>query len=205
MTIKFMAACAALVSLSACDTPVAATAGQTDFNSARATFAALSDNPRSAEPGGSASYIGKISSNATINEGGGYTIVGDMEMDIDFASNGTNVSGSITQVNLIDSLNADGTQTMTNGAGTETPGTLTISGSRVDSGIFATATGQLGAVLPDSGIETRAAMNLQMAGSVRSTVETSDTVLGTFTGVGAATSLDGMAVTLSNGQFYGRN
>jgi hypothetical protein len=208
MTFKYVLVAAALVGLSACDSALEATKNSTDFNIAYATYGNLLGSPFSSAPSGGGTYNGEVTSNAFINGKGGYRIVGDMDMTIDFGQAGSNLSGAITDINLLDDVYSVATQQMTNGNGAN--GSLSIAGSRSGSSISANATGRLGAVLADedgdsSMLETRADINWRMVGNVRTTTKVSDTVLGTFSGSGTQTSVNGMTVSTSGGEFYGRN
>ena len=208
MFVKYLTACAAFVSLSACDEPLAATRNIADFNQAYATYGDLLSSPSSAAPSGGGTFKGKITSNARIDDLNVYKILGDMAMDIDFERSGVNVSGAITNINLFDLRSVTGDQRMTNGNGEN--GSLTIVGLRTGSSIRANATGRLGAVLPDvngdsTSLETSADINLNMLGNVRTTNNVSDTVLGTFNNIGRASDTNGMIVQTSGGEFYGMN
>jgi hypothetical protein len=208
MFLKTLSALAALITVSACDEPVAATQNVADFDTAFATFGDLINRPLSSAPSGGGTYNGKITANAIIADEGGYQIVGNLGMNIDFSRSGANLAGTVTDINLIDTFNSAGTQRMTNGDGAN--GSLTVAGSRSGSTVSANATGRLGAVLLDnegnsSFLETRADIDWTMTGRVRTTNRVSDTVIGTFDGTGTATSVNGMSVLVSGGEFFGTN
>jgi hypothetical protein len=208
MNIKLATACVALLGMAACDTAVAPTQGQSDLNAATATYNSLRFNtrvPTSTDPTGGGTYTGKFGSpNVTVNSEGGYGIVGDIAMNVNFSGGVNNVTGSLTDINLIDRLVSEGSQVMTNGTGSRTPGSLNITGSEVGGAISATATGQLGAVLANTGSETTAQMNVPLSGQVRTTTVFGDTVTGTFTGTGTGSTFNGMDVSITGGSFYGR-
>jgi hypothetical protein len=203
MQMKFIALALTTPFLSACDDPLPPTAGIASYNAARANYNAFSALPASTLPStGSGTYTGKMSADANVDFKTGYAIVGDLELEIDFAESSDNISGTIDNINLIDRSTTNNSQQFT-GADTETPGSLTISGTEVNGSLSATATGSLSAVIDGPTVATTAVMNLQLTGNTRTDTTTADTVTGTITGGGSGTTFNGMDVEISNGSFYG--
>lgn len=197
MTAKFTLSIIALTAFAACDTATPPTAGQAEFNAATVAFLTASGNPV-ANPGtlpGSATYNGKAIADANLDGETGYSLIGDMAMNVDFSETANNVTGQISSINVIDQLTTDGDQLM--------QGTLNIAGSSAGGNIAATATGQLSAVLADSIVRQTGDFTLQMTGAARSSIANADTVAGTFTGTARGTTINGLDGTILNGRFYG--
>ncbi len=206
MNFKLTTTCLALVALAACDDAIPPTAGQIEYNTARATYSYLRGQPSSdLPPVGGTTYNGAVTANAQIDGKNVYSVLGDLEMRVNFAGAGQNIAGDITNINLIDRSDPAGSQQFTDGTSAMNPGRLNVVGSRVGSAIGATATGQLGAVLGGTGTQTTTQMNMQLEGRVATTTLTSDTLVGTLEGFGTPSNVLGMAVDLPSGQFYARN
>ena len=137
---------------------------------------------------GTVTYDGVVAASTT----GAYvgSLYADMSMDVDFA--GGAITGSITNVDLVDDATGNVVQGLT--------GTLALTGDQTDTpagGIVgATATGNLTGAGVVTGTTTAV---LVFAGSVRSDVTPADTVYGTMSGGMAG----GFALDLSQGKFFG--
>lgn len=208
MNIKLTTACVALVGLTACESAVAPTQGIVEYNAARVSYATLRTEPLAlpnTPPTGSFTYDGKFTSNATINDEGGYSIIGDVAMTVGFLTD-NRVTGQITDINLIDRATPESNQRFTAGDGTTDAAVLNITGSYGGTTISATAAGEMGAVLTSSAFESQTRMNMQLDGNVRTDTSVSDTITGTATGTGTPINgVNGMRVNITGGQFYAQN
>ncbi|MEJ6399342.1 hypothetical protein [Yoonia sp. 208BN28-4] len=196
MYIKLTAACVAVAGLAACETATPPTAGQAEYNAALAQYNAVVSNQRAAASSlsGFTTFTGTAISNAEFAEEGGYRMIGDMEMRVDFNdNNGDNIRGEIEEINIIDRRNADGSQLA--------EGVLNIRGTEVNGQIVATATGELGIVRVDSIARETTNVDLDLEGETRNTSAFADTITGRFSGFGAASTTNGVEAEFTGGRF----
>lgn len=133
---------------------------------------------------GSVSYDGAIAA-ATSGDYDG-TLYAAMSMDVDFAGGG--ITGTVSNAVLFNDTTSKIDQNLS--------GTLTLTGNEALGGVAMTATGTLTGVGAVSGAGT---VGLVMTGNVRTDLATADTVYGTF----ADTTISGLGLDLTQGEFYG--
>jgi hypothetical protein len=133
---------------------------------------------------GSVTYEGAVAA-ATSGAYDG-TLYAAMSMNVDFAGGG--ITGTVSDAFLYNDLTAQTDETLS--------GTLTLAGNEVAGGIVATASGNLTGV----GVVTGTGPTvLVMAGNVRTDAAAADTVYGTI----ADTTMGGLGINLTLGEFYG--
>lgn len=162
---KFIIPVITFASLSACGSPTPLSVDNDDFNRAVVNNKAASGfdiTPVNEITNGVATYNGAFTSSARVNDAPGYSLIGDVEMRADFGSNNTSdVSGSITDINLIDrNFDRDLSQRL--------KGELRIDGQTGLGEVAADATGELEWVsASDVGFRETSDVNLRLEGDVR--------------------------------------
>lgn len=188
---RVLAAVSAASLVAACDSPTPPTITPGDIAAAiaeRNRVAALPATALADLPTGSVRYDGNVYSNAIIDGEIGYSILGDMAMNVNFAGGG--VSGVVDNINLID----NGVPDQLLG------GDLRISGATANGGISAVANGRIDAVGSDLPFRGASDIRLNMTGTVRDDGP-GTAVYGNVTG-GSIGDSD-FDVTLIGGTFFG--
>ncbi len=190
--------------ITACALPEANTASRADFRAAEADGRfgdSLDFTPADRIPAGSATYEGNIYSDAIVQGVDDFKVLGDLELELDFAEAGdragsSNISGRIDNLNLFDDAE-DGfdDQGLT--------GSLTVSGRAESGRVDATATGVIGAVVTDTIGDPTATWRLDLDGDVRDNFENGDVISGSVSGGTTGGSTDDYSLTLTgDGGFY---
>ena len=182
-----------LAVLAACASPTPPSITTDDIDVAIAEndrIDALPDAAMAMLPTTSASYTGNFGSdNLTIDGDGGYGVLGDMVMTIDFGGS-NDISGTVSNLNLIE----DGVLDQLLG------GELDISGTTAAGALAATADGTLDAVGDDLPFRGTTDVSFVMTGTTKE--DGSDTaVSGTWTG--GSTSLNDDFFVVGTGTFFG--
>ncbi|WP_342077055.1 hypothetical protein [Yoonia sp. SS1-5] len=162
---------ASLAAVAACATPNPPTVTSRDVDRAFVEAARVSALPVTAPidvPTGTVTYDGQIGADLSGDTLG--SIVGDMRMDVGFASN--RISGSISDINLIDQSGRPDQRL---------GGTLQIAGVENSGALDAGASGEISAV-DNNGQALEADMFLDLRGSVRDDRGFGDAVYGSVTG-----------------------
>ncbi len=134
---------------------------------------AATDRTRPSQlPTGQVSYSGSVGSNATINGQSGYGLLGDLNLNVDFAG-AQQVTGSVTDINLLQ----NGVPQQQLG------GALTVTGSQSFGSINADADGIVTRINP-SGVTERSNLAIDLDGTVRDDIFAGDAVTGSATGFG---------------------
>jgi len=193
----------AIALLSACATPEEATISRADVRAFAADDTradALDFTPTANIPTGTATYNGHIRSDAIINSEDDYIVAGDLELNVDIADTATrssNITGAITNVNVLDNNN-DGFDDQ------RLRGELTLSGDASEGNIDAKAIGVLSGVFEDTIGDPSATWELDLNGRFRDDFENADVVSGRVSGGTQDEFSDDYDVTLiGTGRFYG--
>ena len=160
--------------LTACNTTTAAntpTVSSSDVDRAYEEAFAISNLPLTATPDlprGTVTYRGQLGADVSGDANG--SILGDMRMDVGFATN--DIGGTISNINLID---ADGTPNQ------RFDGSLNIDGVESSGRLDAFASGDITGV-NNSGLEVDSQMLLILEGDVYNDFSNGDAVFGTARG-----------------------
>lgn len=160
-----------LAALVACVAPNEPTVSENDVDRAFAEASAISNLPQTSAfnlPTGAVTYTGQLGANVRGDANG--SILGDMSMNVGFASN--TIDGSISKINLID---ANGTPNQ------RFDGRLQIDGVESSGSLDAFAFGQITGVDNDN-VEVSSDVLLTLDGNVYDNFRRGDAVFGSATG-----------------------
>ena len=186
----------AAAALSGCDAASPATATDANFRAAEFVFENLDALPAPAIadlPATAANYSGKFFGIVDVNDVPDHDIIGDLELNVDFAGS-AQVTGEVSNINLLSQDSPD--QLL--------GGTLDIAGSASSGLLDATASGTLDLLRFDLPFRAEADVSFIMNGSAREDVGVSNTdtsVVGTWTG--GTTEVDPEFTMDGSGSFYG--
>lgn len=177
--------------LAACATPVppnVTTAEVAAYDAAQARVNALPSD--TILPTGSATYAGQLSGPVVLDGNGGYALLGDIGMTLDFARTNS-LTGTVANLNLIRGGVPD--QLL--------EGNLTVTGTPTTGGLVtAVGSGLLSGVFDDSILRRNADVTIALAGGAKAD-GTRTAIAGTWTG-GTTNDTSNQFVMLGAGQFY---
>lgn len=156
---QFVTGAAALGLLAACATPTPPSITTADIQAAEDEFDRVSTLPLLApvdRPVGTVAYTGKMGGDLTIDGEGGYSMLADMTMQVNYGLSGS-VGGTVGNINLIE----DGIPNQRLG------GSLDIAGSSTGTTFSSTAEGKITAVPDDVPFRGASEVRFSMTGNMR--------------------------------------